>query len=865
MSLSAAFRNILTPFFGLSGQDEQDAYEPTPLRAMREITNVESFGALLPYCAYHEVEGLFVLDTGERNPKNKAEALGMAIEILPQTGATVEMINVLAPIVAGAPGGTLMQFSLYGSSRIIDKMKMAALLRQAGLEQSDDAEKRSDSIYRVMSRRRTDFYLRGTQKRLIPHMPFLIRDFRIVLTIARACDPRDAKVIDELVRMRDGVHATLKAANFDCWNWGPTELLNWCYELTNPNKQLSRTAHYKKSYDSGRLLRQQVVDRDTVCRPTDDGRSLRYGLPGQASEVHSRLYSVSGYPKDFPLWGMGNLIGDFYQGQLGYPCPFVITMGIRVLDQADHKNIAQMKGARATTNASSPMARFMPEFQDKKRDWDIVNKSYASGMGEVDMYHQVLLMAPPDEIDAAETAARSIWRSRGFNLVSQQYTQVPGILASLPLGFTPTMHRFYKRTGLTCRKTTLNAVNLAPLIGEWKGTPTPVLNLIGRRGQLMGLDLFDNKGGNYNFSVAASSGSGKSVLANEIASGYLGVGAKVFIIDVGRSYEKICRRYNGEYIEFIKRDDFQICVNPFDNIVDITEDMEMVKPVVAQMASPSGTLTDHDRSLLEIAIAAKWAEKGNRMTVTDVAAWLKDSEDPVAQRLGDQLFPYTVDGMYGRFFEGKSNVNFENDLVVLELEELNSKKDLQSVILFIMMFRITQAMYHESRARKKVCIIDEAWDLMDGSNSGKFIEVGYRRARKYGGAFGTLTQSVEDYYKNSASQAALDNSDWLFLLKQKKESIEQLDRGGKLKLDEGTKRILSSVKTEQGLYSEIYVNSPMGSGIGRLLVDPFTLLAYSTDPNDWNAIQQYRDRGMSVTDAINAVLDDRSQRLGRAT
>ena len=861
----ATIKSNLGQFFGLSSSgDSEEQYEPSPMRALREITNTESFASLLPHCAFHEEEGLFVLDTGERNPKGKPEALGMCIEITPQTGATVEMINILAPIFGGAPGGTLFQVSMYGGPRIIDKMMTAALLRDtAGVAHADGSEKRSDNIYRVMSRRRIDHYLQGTRKRLIPHIPVLIRDFRTVMTVAIPCDPRDVKAIEALVRMRDGIHATLKAANFDCWNWGATELINWCYELTNPNKVNSRAAHYKKSYDSGRLIRRQIIDTDTICRPTDDGRSLRYGMPGEPSEVHSRLYSVSGYPKDFPLWAMGNLIGDFYQGQLGYPCPFVITMGIRVLDQSDHKNIAQMKGARATTNATSPMARFMPEFQDKKRDWDVVNQSYAAGQGEVDMYHQVLLIASPSEIDAAETSAQAIWRARGFNLVSQQYMQVPGILTSLPLGFTPTMHRFYKRTGLICRKTTLNAVNLAPIIGEWKGTETPVMNMVGRRGQLMSLDLFDNKGGNYNFACAASSGSGKSFLANEIASAYLGVGAKVFIIDVGRSYEKICRDYDGEYIEFNKKPDFQICVNPFDNIVDLDEDMEMVKPVLGQMASPSGTLTDHDWSLLEIAIAAAWAKNHNQMTVSDVAAWLKDQDDPVPKRLGDQLFPYTAEGMYGKYFEGKSNVNFDNDFVVLELEELNSKKDLQSVILFIMMFRITQAMYHESRSRKKVCIIDEAWDLMNGGDAGKFIEVGYRRARKYFGAFGTLTQSLADYYKNAAAQAALENSDCLFLLKQKQDTIEKLSREGKLNMDEATKRILSSVKTEQGLYAEIYVSCPMGSGVGRLLADPFTVLAYSTAPDDWNDIQYFRDRGMSVAAAITAVLEARNARAGK--
>ncbi|MEO7495631.1 MAG: hypothetical protein ABIV04_11865 [Massilia sp.] len=106
MSIVEAIRGNLAQLFNFMDSGGEKAYEPTPLKAMREITNTESFAALLPHCAFHEVEGLFVLDTGERNARGKAEALGMCIEITPQTGATEEMINILAPIVGGAPGNT---------------------------------------------------------------------------------------------------------------------------------------------------------------------------------------------------------------------------------------------------------------------------------------------------------------------------------------------------------------------------------------------------------------------------------------------------------------------------------------------------------------------------------------------------------------------------------------------------------------------------------------------------------------------------------------------------------------------------------------------------------------------------------------
>ena len=111
------------------------------------------------------------------------------------------------------------------------------------------------------------------------------------------------------------------------------------------------------------------------------------------------------------------------------------------------------------------------------------------------------------------------------------------------------------------RKTMANAIHLAPLIAEWRGTRTPTLVFGGRRGQLMTLDIFDNDLGNYNFAIIGAPGSGKSVLMNEMAWSYRAIGAKVWMLDLGRSFEKLCRKAEGTYIEF--RPDVDICLNPF--------------------------------------------------------------------------------------------------------------------------------------------------------------------------------------------------------------------------------------------------------------------------------------------------------------
>ena len=109
-----------------------------------------------------------------------------------------------------------------------------------------------------------------------------------------------------------------------------------------------------------------------------------------------------------------------------------------------------------------------------------------------------------------------------------------------------------------------------------------------------------------------------------------------------------------------------------------------------------------------------------------------------------------------------------------------------------------------------------------------------------------------------AAEAAFNNADWLFLLRQKPESILALEKSDKLVLDEHMKAQLMSVKTVQGAYSEVFVHGgQMGSGIGRVLFDPFSLLLVSSKAEDFEAVRYYRDRGMPIVQALESVLADR--------
>ncbi|MDR9065301.1 type IV secretion system protein TraC [Burkholderia multivorans] len=835
--------------------------DAVPRALLERIAQIPRLTGILPYLGWMQDEKLFALDQGVFGGKPE-QNIGFCIETMPQTGSNEEMERVLGSLFMSCPPGTGIQVSLYASPHILPVLRDQASRLPVDGDKTDAGweDRRNRNVFRAMARRRIEYYLEGTGKSLFSHHVYLLRNYRCVISITTPLNPSAPADVEEAIRIRESAHATLRSAHLPGWDWGPNDLLNFVADFFDHERVFGRAADKPIEYDESRPLRSQLSNLEIASSVADSFIKFR---KGGGEETALQCFSVRQYPRYYRLGNMGALIGDYYQMALAIPCPFLITMGAIILDYESARTKAQMKAARATQAAGSYMAHFQPDLQDRKRDWDMVLRAFDNGRNVVQMYHQIVLISRLEEAARSEHAVRAVWRARGFDLAKDVYLQHQALVAAMPCTLTPALQKDLQMFGRAGTKTADNAVMTAPLIAEWKGTETPTLTLFGRRGQIMTFDLFDNKGGNYNFAVAALSGSGKSVLVNEMAFRYLGTGTKVWIIDVGRSYRNLCELLDGEFIEFSDERSNTICLNPFSMVLDINKDMEMLLPLIAQMASPREPLDNFGYSALAGAIKRVWDQKGRDATISDVYDLLKTgrlSEEGEHERdlarLATALEPYTRYGVYASYFEGEANIEFHKNLVVLELEELKSKKDLQAVVMQLMMYRITQEMYLD-RSKRKLVIIDEAWDLMSSGSSASFIEAGYRRARKYGGAFGTITQSVEDYYKNEATKAAIQNADWLFLLRQKPESIERLGKEGKLHVDEWMKRQLSSVATEHGYYSEIFVHGPMGSGVGRLILDPFSMLLYSTRAEDFQAIKALTDQGVSVAEAIDEILKRR--------
>jgi len=846
----------------------KSAYETTarlhrPLLSLRRAPEraTDQFAHWLPYSGYLPDEHIFV----------NREGMGFMMELLPQCGADERMAEVLVSLYANCPPGTGIQFHLLASPQIGEQLRRYANLRVEDTDQATKAQPRgrptrNDNLFRSLSRERVGHLLQGAKHSLTSGFHYTLRDFRLMLSVSLPGDAHDLARREELMAMRDAMASTLRSASLPNRVCDANDLIRWCALFTNPDRLNSQDASVQ-CYDDGRELREQIVDFDTIQQAHPD--ALHLSKAEGDSELEVRLYSVKSFPERFALWQMGSLIGDLMQPALQYNTPFLLTMGAWILDPNTTRSVVMANHVRATQNAKSKMADVMPDVRKKLQDWTAASDALDAGGSLVSLYHQLALFCSPAQSASAFEAANAIWRGRGFALNGDAYMQTQALLASLPMTLSSTMHQDLTKMRRVTRKTMANAIHLAPLIAEWRGTATPAMVFGGRRGQLMALDIFDNDLGNYNFAIVGAPGSGKSVLMNEMAWSYRAIGAKVWMMDLGRSFEKLCRRAHGTYIEF--RPDADIRLNPFSNIIDVVEDIDILVPAIAKMASMQHTLDEVQYKAISAMVLRLFRAHGNDLTITALRDAFKSGCIPELGVVDDQrikdlaimLNPYSKGGQYERYFEGRNNIDFSNDFIVIENEELKRRPDLHAVVNILLLHQITGEMYL-TRDRRKLLFIDELKQQLGDAGSddpvkAAVIEEAARRARKYGGALGTATQSADDYYGSAQMEAAFNCSDWVFLLRQKPESIEMLDRKARLAMDEPKKRLLHSLRTEAGAFSEMYISSPVGEGVARIILDPATQLLFSNKLEDNAPIDALRAQGMSVDAAIRTLLRQRGQ------
>src|SRR5581483_11005547 len=313
-----------------------------------------------------------------------------------------------------------------------------------------------------------------------------------------------------------------------------------------------------------------------------------------------------------------------------------------------------------------------------------------------------------------------------------------------------------------------------------------------------GLVIFDRFSlENGNSVVFAKSGAGKSFTVKLEALRSMMFGTEIFIIDPENEYQKMCDAVGGAYVHLSLNSATRI--NPFDlpQVVDSEEadnalrsnlitlhgllrlmmggaQAEMMQGnAVAMPALNPAEEADLDAALIET--YAKAGITNDPLTHGSPPPTINDLYDTLLHmggtgpQLAQRLRKYTS-GTFAGIFSQPSNINVNNPLVVFNIRDLED--ELRPVAMYIVLNHI----WNRTKVDKKrrLLIVDEAWQLMRYEDSANFMFSIAKRARKYNMGITTITQDVEDFMASRMGRAIVANASMQFLLKQSPSAVDVL-------------------------------------------------------------------------------------------
>ncbi len=371
-----------------------------------------------------------------------------------------------------------------------------------------------------------------------------------------------------------------------------------------------------------------------------------------------------------------------------------------------------------------------------------------------------------------------------------------------------------------------------------------------------GLVIFDRFSlENGNAVVFAKSGAGKSFTVKLEALRSMMYGTEIFIIDPENEYQRMAEAVGGAYVRLSLSSPTRI--NPFDlpKVVD-TEEADnalrsnlitlhgllrlMMGGAQSQIQSSGGAiampaLAPSEEADLDAALIETYAKAGitnDPLTHNSQPPTIADLYDTLLHmggtgpQLAQRLRKYTT-GTFAGIFSQQSNIDINNPMVVFNVRDLED--ELRPVAMYIVLNYI----WNKTKAdqKRRMLVVDEAWQLMKYEDSASFLFSLAKRARKYNLGITTITQDVEDFMGSRMGRAIVANASMQILLKQSTSAVDVLSDVFKLTSEE--KKRLSQFPVGQGLFfagqSHVHI---------QITASPTETSLITTNPNQVQQIEQ---------------------------
>ena len=313
---------------------------------------------------------------------------------------------------------------------------------------------------------------------------------------------------------------------------------------------------------------------------------------------------------------------------------------------------------------------------------------------------------------------------------------------------------------------------------------------------------------NANSVVFAKSGAGKSYAVKLEVLRSMMLGTDVIIIDPENEYETLTNTIGGTYLKISLTSDQRI--NPFDlplpNSEDDRKPGELLRENIINLLGlfnlMLGKLTPTEEGLLDKALFAVYAVKGITPETENPSEFemptMADLEKVLGSMAGGaelstRLEPFTK-GSFSGLFSDQTNVNLDSGLVCFCIRDLEEK--LRPISMYLLLNFIWNRV--RSQMKRRLLVVDEAWNIVQYEDSGRFLHNLTKRARKYYLGIATITQDVEDFLDSGWGKPIITNSSLQILLRQAPVAMEKLQKV--FNLTEQEKYLLLNSGVGQGLF-----------------------------------------------------------------
>ncbi|MDB2550466.1 TraC family protein [Rickettsiales bacterium] len=817
---------------------------------------------LFPYNLYDKDSGLFINEN----------SVGFLLEIDSISGFDDEDIDSISSYISSLDEFFTMSVMNYASPDIDGDLD---------LWQKDKSQNEKE-IFSQLASERVKYQKQQKFKPLFDIPQIVGRDFRIILSLSITIDDfrksrknfiqniieKDnldfsqkefLKIAKKLSKYRTELKSIITSLNSSARDMNSDNLIDLLRLILSFDKKSNKANHNLVN-----PINREITDGVKRIEVKDDHLIINNG-DDKNGDFFARTLTVSDYREYWSQNCNDNLIGLFTKNKQ-ICTPIINCYSFKVISQPSASKKANARMVRATQLAESSMAKFLPKSKKKLQDAKFVADKIADGNKMIETIQNFTIFSKNKEkLDKDTQDVKNILEESKFKSSIDSAMQLNNFLIQMPFVAGNHFLDDYTKLGISKRQVSWTASNLIPLLGEWKGNLSKYteikrgegLVLYGRRGGLLNWSPFQTEVG-FNCAIIGGTGSGKSFFMQEIVASHLASNTKVFIIDDGYSFENLTNIADGEFIEF--SDEKQININPFGfiNINDLAKSSEyrrdvsiFLKNIIARMCRNDTECSEEEKIDISKAldeILNNYIQTKTIPIITDIAKILKNQASDRSKNLGELLYNFTDQGIYGLYFNKGKIMDIDNLLMTFELSKIKSDKHLLAVVMMSVMYLVSEYIYVKKGTTKSLIVIDEGWAMLNGGKSMvEFIEGLARRCRKYAGSIITGTQKATDYTANQGAKACLDNSDWTLLLRQNPSALK--DTKEILDLNDRQMDVIKSIQ-KSNKFSEIIIKGGSTFTLSRFICDPFSAMLYSTKKEHKDRKRALINEGYSTIDAV---------------